>query len=90
MTRGDTVWVHPHGKPTERVDAVVDLLSRNERSIALRLLTVPNWIRRNIREGGMFIHVEHAQVEMLLTREVVGPWVEIVGGGHFEITEQPQ
>lgn len=88
MSNADSVTIHPHGSPELRSRALVELISGNGRSIALRLQEVPVWA--HFRDHGMFVHVHHAQIVMLLTRETVGPWVEVVGGGHFEIEpEEP-
>jgi len=81
---GDTVWIHPHGSPHLAVEATIDALSRNQRSIAVRLRHKPSWCRI---ADGFFVHQEHAQIAMLLYREKVGPWIELVHKGHYEIEE---
>ena len=84
MGRGDTVMVHPHGSPDQGVKATVDLISGNGCSIALRLHEKPSWVR--IAEG-VLLHKEDLRIEMLLMRESVGPWIEVVHQGHYEIEE---
>jgi hypothetical protein len=86
MRRGDTVWVHPHGSPRQAAAATVDLISKNGRSLALRLHDKPTWVR--IAETGVFLHREDLRIEMLLMREAVGPWIEVAGGGHYEVEEE--
>ncbi len=85
MNNGNEVWIHPHGSPLLAIRATIDLISQNQRSIALRLHQFPVWA--HFRDAGMLFHTAHAQIEMLLTREAVGPWVELMGGGHYEILE---
>ena len=84
MKNGDTVWIHPHGSPQDAVPATIDLISANERSIALRLHEKPVWCRI---ADGFFLHQEHGQIAMLLYREKLGPWIEMVHQGHYEIEE---
>lgn len=90
IRNGGTVWVYPHGSPREAVTATVDLISGNGRAIAIRLNRKP-WCQ--IADGS-FLHRDDFRIAMLLTREAVddepiGPWIEVVGGGHYEIEERP-
>ena len=85
MKAGDTVRVYPHGHPEMTAEAAVALISNNERSIALTFADKPPfmWIE------GYMIHPELGIV-MLAGREELngkpwGPWVEMIGGGHYEI-----
>ncbi len=82
MKIGDTVWIHPHGSPHQAVEAAIDHLSENQRSIALWLREKPIWCRV---ADGFFIHQEHAHIAMVLYREKLGPWIEFVHQGHYEI-----
>ena len=84
MKSGDTVWIHPHGSPHENVAATIDLISANQRSIAIRLHEKPAWCRV---ADGFFLHQGHGQIAMLLYREKFGPWIEMVHQGHYEIEE---
>ena len=88
IQNGGAVWVYPHGSPHEAVTATVDLISGNGRAIALRLNERPSWCRIT---DGFFLHRQDFRIAMLLAREAVddepiGPWIEVVGGGHYEIT----
>lgn len=85
MKAGDTVWIHPHGSPQQSVEATVDRISANQRSIALRLREKPVWCRI---DDGFFLHQDHGQIAMLLSREKFGPWIELVHQGHYEIEEK--
>ncbi len=93
MMNGQTVWIYPHGSPGQAVEARIDLLSNNGRSIALRLRGKPDWCRI---DGGLLLHQEDFRAEMLLLREAIdgqpiGPWQEIFRGGQYEIEEsEPQ
>jgi hypothetical protein len=84
MGRADTVMAHPHGAPCQAVKATVNLISGNDRSIALRLHEKPSWVR--IAEG-VLLHREDLRIEMLLMRASVGAWIEVAHQGHYEIEE---
>lgn len=87
MKTGDTVWIHPHGSPRESAAATIDLISSNGRSIALSLHEKPPWCRI----AGFLSHQEDFRIAMLLHRQRIGPWIEIVNHGHYEIEEsKPQ
>jgi hypothetical protein len=77
MKTGDAVWVYPHGSPQDAITATVELMSGNQRSCALTLDTWPTWCRSFNKTTG--------QALMLLFRYEVGPWIELGGGGHYEI-----
>ena len=90
IQNGGAVWVYPHGSPDEAVTATVDLISGNGRAIAIRLNEKPPWCR--IKDG-FLLHPEDFRIAMLLSREAVddqpiGPWIEIMGGGHYEIDQE--
>ena len=88
MKTGDTVWIHPHGSPREAVAARIDLISSNGRSIALRLHEKPPWCRIT---DGFLLHQEDLRIAVLLYREKIGPWIEMVQHGYYEIEEsKPQ
>ena len=88
MKTGATVWIHPHGSPREAVPATVDLISSNGRSVALRLREKPPWCRIT---DGFLMHQEDFRIAMLLHREKIGPWIEMVHHGYYEIEEsKPQ
>lgn len=86
ITNHQNVWIHPHGKPEQAVEARVELISENQRSIALMLADKPVWVK--IVESGVMLFGDGRGIAMLLMRESVGPWIELVGGGHYEIEEE--
>jgi hypothetical protein len=86
ISNGGTVWVHPHGHPEQAVEATVEIVASNQRSIALKLAEKPVWVR--IIDTGAFLCKDGTGIAMLLTRESIGPWEEITGGGHYEIEEE--
>ncbi len=81
------VWVHPHGSPEQAVKATVDVISNNKRAIAIRLhckpADKPAWVR--FIAGSVLVHRDYVQIEMLLLRETIGPWEELLQRGHYEI-----
>ena len=90
IQNGGTVWVYPHGSPDEAVTATVDLISDNGRAIAIRLNEKPSWCRVT---NGFLLHRADYRIAMLLSREAlgdqpVGPWIEMMGGGHYEIDKE--
>jgi hypothetical protein len=88
MKTGDTVWIHPHGSPGESAAATIDLISSNGRSVALSLHEKPPWCRI---ADGLLMHQEDLRIAILLHRQEIGPWIEIVNRGHYEIEEsKPQ
>lgn len=93
MTKGDTVRIAPHGKPDAGAQAKVVIASGNGLSIALEFEDVPPFSRRLLGGMGLIgVNVTNGRVTMLLTRERLngvpwGPWIEVTGGGHYEIDE---
>jgi hypothetical protein len=90
MKNGDQVRVYPHG--CEKLAAVgrIAIISKNERSIAVGFEDSPPFAISP--GGGMAIHPRFG-VMLFATREVLngqpwGPWVELIGGGHYEIEAQ--
>lgn len=89
MKAGDAVRVYPHGSPAKAATAKVIMLSPNERSIALSFADSPPFAI--VKGGGAAIHPEHGLM-MLAHREELdgkpwGPWIEMFGGGHYEVEE---
>jgi hypothetical protein len=85
---GATVWIHPHGSPQGAVPATVDLISSNGRSVALHLREKPPWCRI---ADGFLMGKEDFRIAVLLYREKIGPWIEMVHHGYYEIEEsKPQ
>lgn len=92
MKTGDAVRVYPHGSPAKAATAEVVLLSGNGRSIAVAFgeISPPFRIVQGEIEG-VAIHPEHG-IMLLAHREELngepwGPWVELFGGGHYEIED---
>jgi len=84
MKIGDTVWIHPHGSPRDAVPATIDLISSNGLSIALHVRAKPPWCK--VRDDSLPPQ-EDFRIAVLLYREKIGPWIEIVNHGHYEIEE---
>jgi hypothetical protein len=82
----DVVKVYPHGKPEERVDGRVVMISENQRAIAVALADPPPWWKPI---DGLPLILEHGFT--LLARRVElngqpwGPWIEVFRQGHYEI-----
>ncbi len=88
MQAGSRVKVFPHGAPEQSSLAVIAILSRNTRSIAVVFDEPPIFCKRLLDEGGKIgIDPTKGKVVMLLGRESVGPWIEATGGGHYEIED---
>jgi hypothetical protein len=50
---------------------------------------MPVFCRRILDDGGKVgIDRRDGKVVMLLYRESIGPWIELQGGGHYEIEER--
>lgn len=81
MTAGQKVSVYPHGKPAEAAAGSVVIISANQRSIAVAFEDKPPFC---ICKDGFTMHPQFGII-MLAMRESVGPWIEMVGGGHYEI-----
>jgi hypothetical protein len=86
MKGGDCVQVYPHGKPELAADATVRICSANQCAIAVSFDARPPFAK-----GDVMIHSEFG-IMLFAQREKLngvpwGPWIEILGGGHFEIEE---
>lgn len=83
MKTGDAVRVHPHGHADQAAVGTVVMISGNERSIAVAFDEMPPFA---FSKAAPLIAVspEHGVV-MLATRYDIGPWIELAGGGHYEI-----
>lgn len=82
MKAGDHVRVYPHGSPEQAATGLITLLSSNQRSIAVGFLDKPPFAI--VREG-MVLGPDG--IMLVAYREEVGPWIELFGGGHYEIEE---
>jgi hypothetical protein len=82
MTVGDRVRVYPHGSPALASVGKVVVISENQRSIAVALDHLPR-----IGAGAMAIHPGLGAVLLIATRQEVGPWVDLLNQGHYEIEE---
>jgi len=83
LKQGDSVRVYPHGKPNVNAVGTIILISSNQRSIAVGFGEKPPFA---ILKNGITIHREFG-VTLIAMRYGVGPWVEIYGGGHYEIED---
>jgi hypothetical protein len=91
MKNGDRVRVYPHGDPGKAAIATVAILSSNERAIAVGFDSRPPFAIGD--PLSMAVHPEHG-IMLFASREAsggvpVGPWIEMLRGGHFEIEEAP-
>jgi len=88
LSAGDRVKVFPHGSPERSAEAVIMVISENQRSIAVAFQGRPPFIVD--KSGGMMVDRELGNIVMMATRgelhgKAWGPWVEMMGGGHYEI-----
>jgi hypothetical protein len=79
---GQRVRVFPHGSPEQTAIGVITIISGNQRSIAVAFDHLPPFAFQRMPLVG--VHPEHGIV-LLAYREVLGPWIELAGGGHYEI-----
>lgn len=87
MKAGDKVRVYPHGSPDKAATGLITLLSGNQRSIAVGFL---ERVPFTIHPRGMVVGPDG--IMLVAYREELngapwGPWIELFGGGHFEIEE---
>jgi hypothetical protein len=90
MKLGDTVRIYPHGDPATVAQARVMIASKNGLSMVVDFEEPPPFYRPSMT--GVFIHRITGRVTMLLSRQELngapwGPWVEMTGGGRYEIEE---
>lgn len=87
MKRDDEVLVYPHGNPKQAARARVALVSSNGRSIAVGFDERPPFAIGD--PLSMAIHPDYGIVLFawrgVLDGKPWGPWVEMIGGGHYEI-----
>jgi|SRR5215471_10854590 len=91
MKKGDYVVVHPHGFPHMKAVAQVAIISDNKRAIAVGFDERPPFHTQIKDPLAIAIHPEYG-IMLFAHREAidgipVGPWIEMVGGGHYEIEE---
>lgn len=90
IAKDDVVRVHPHGSPDRSALAKVLMISTNQRSIAVAFDDKPPFAVD--KSGGAAIHRDLGKIMMLASRSELhgkpwGPWIEMFGGGHYEIEE---
>lgn len=100
FTKGQHVRVYPHGYPQQAAEAVVILISGNQKSIAVQFDDKPPFVvvKDHHCGGGTTFAPDMTQgdpwgpakVTMLAARYDQGPWVEIFGQGHYEIDALPE
>ncbi len=83
---GDRVIVYPHGSPAQSAIGKVLLCSTNQRAISVGFEDRPPFAIG----GGYGIFVGPIGVVLMAYRvglngKAWGPWIEVVGGGHYEI-----
>jgi hypothetical protein len=87
LAKGQRVRVYPHGNPSQSALATVAIISQNQLSIAVGFGDKPPFA--TVKSGGICVHPDYGVI-MLASRVEIdgkpwGPWVETVGGGHYEI-----
>jgi hypothetical protein len=83
FAKGESVRVWPHGDEGKTAVGTVTIISENQRSIAVAFEHIPPFAFDN-GPLGVGIHPEHGAM-FFAFREAVGPWIEIMGMGHYEI-----
>jgi hypothetical protein len=89
MKTGDRVHVYPHGDESKAAIATVAIYSSNGRAIAVGFDSRPPFAIGN--PLSMAIHPAYG-IMLFASRAALngapwGPWVEMFGGGQFEIDE---
>ena len=79
----ESVRVWPHGDEGKAAVGKVVLISGNQRSIAVAFEHIPPFAFDN-GPLGVGIHPEHGAIFCAFRFEV-GPWIEMMGMGHYEI-----
>ena len=95
MKNGDQVKVYPHGQPQLAAAGKVALISANQLSIAVGFMEKPPFAIIHPEPGdaiGPLAVTAEFGLMLLAGRQALhsepwGPWVELFGGGHFEIEE---
>lgn len=87
MNNGDQVRVYPHGAPELAAVAKIIIVG-NDASIAVAFGDKPPFATAG---KGLTLHPMFG-VMMLARREILngkpwGPWIELMGGGHYEMEE---
>lgn len=87
IAKGDRVRVYPHGSPDKAATGVALLISGNQRSIAVLFEHLPPFAFYSgpiaICDGGPLLIALRGE----LNGQPCGPWIEVGGGGHYEIEE---
>lgn len=82
FTQGQRVNVYPHGSPMQGSGGSVVLISENQRAIAVRFDSMPPFaFGPKMPQVGF----HPLGIVMLAQRFEIGPWIELAGGGHYEI-----
>jgi hypothetical protein len=79
------VRVYPHGDESKAAVGKVIIISGNQRSIAVAFEHIPPFAFDN-GPLGVGINPEHGAM-FFACRYEVGPWIEMMGMGHYEIEE---
>jgi hypothetical protein len=83
ITKGDLVRVHPHGSPDQSATGTVQVISANQRAIAVAFDHSPPFAFQN--GAPLAIHPEHG-IMFFAFRHEIGPWIEMMNMGHYEIS----
>jgi hypothetical protein len=85
FTNQQWVRVYPHGDESKAAVGKVVVISGNQRSIAVAFEHIPPFAFQN-GPLGVGIHAEHGPM-FFAYRYEIGPWIEMMGMGHYEIEE---
>lgn len=80
MKAGDAVRVYVHGD--EATAAVGHIVLLKDQYIAVGFATLPPFVMRKRAGGVMLIAYRET-----LNGKLWGPWIELLGSGHYEIEE---
>jgi hypothetical protein len=86
--KGQIVKVYPHGSPDKSAPGEVLLISENGLSILVMFEDSPPF--RFVDGGGVLMTdrgIPFFGRREQLNGEAWGPWIEMFGGGHYEIEE---
>ena len=82
LTVGQNVRMYPHGDPGQAATGVVRVVTSDQRSIAVAFDHRPPFAYQ--KAAGVF---PEYGIILIASRYEFGPWIEMAGGGHYEIEE---
>ena len=86
MTTGDFVRVYPHGSPEKAAIGYVEIVSSNQRGIVMSFVDRPPFV--NADEADYYYPYEAEGILFFAYRYEPGPWIEVIGQGHYDIEEE--